>query len=280
MALELKAGELRLALRPDLGGCLAGLWCGDVPVLRSSEPDALEQVRASACFPMVPYTGRLGLRRFRWQGRDHTTAPNFEDSPHSLHGVGWQRPWQVDESGASSAVLRHVHAPDAHWPFEFDARQRIALSDGALDMELEVTNTSAATQPVGLGWHPYFPKRPRSRVHAEVSSRWEADVQQLATRRVAQAGVDGDVAHLAFDHSFENWQGAARIRDEKLSLRLSSSLTYLVNYTPQDKDFFCVEPVSHVANAIHMAEPAAHGLVALAPGQRLAATMRLEVAKA
>lgn len=280
MALELKAGELRLALRPDLGGCLAGLWCGDVPVLRSTEPDALGQVRASACFPMVPYSGRLGLRRFRWQGRDHTTAPNYEDSPHSLHGVAWQRPWQVVESGERSAVLRCVHAPDAHWPFEFDVRQRIALTEGALEMELDFHNTSAATQPVGLGWHPYFPKRPRSRVHAEVAARWETDVQQLPTRRVAQAGVDGDVAHLAFDHSFEGWQGAARIRDEKLSLRLSSSLAYVVIYTPQEKDYFCVEPVSHVANAIHMAEPAAHGLVALAPGQRLAASMRLEVARA
>ena len=280
MALELKAGELRLALRPDLGGCLAGLWCGDLPVLRSTEPDALDHVRASACFPMAPYTGRLGLRRFRWQGRDHTTAPNFEDSPHSLHGVAWQRPWEVAESGERSAVLRCVHAPDAHWPFDFDVRQRIALTEGALEMELDFVNTSAATQPVGLGWHPYFPKRPRSRVHAEVSSRWETDVQQLPTRRVAQPGVDGDVAHLAFDNSFEGWQGPARIRDEKLSLRLSSSLSYIVIYTPQDKDFFCVEPVSHVFNAIHMAEPAAHGLVALAPGQRLAASMRLEVARA
>jgi aldose 1-epimerase len=36
--------------------------------------------------------------------------------------------------------------------------------------------------------------------------------------------------------------------------------------------------VSHVNNAIHMAEPAAHGLVALAPGATLEAAMRLDVA--
>jgi aldose 1-epimerase len=278
--LELRAGGLRLALRPDLGGCLSGLWCDGIPVLRSTEAPALERVRASACFPMVPYSGRLGLRRFRWQGRDYTTAANFDGSPHSLHGVAWQRPWQVVESDDRSAVLRCVHAPDAHWPFDFDVRQRVLLTPAALELELDFVNTSGATQPVGLGWHPYFPKRPRSRIHAEVSARWETDVQQLPTRRVAQPGLDGDVAHLAFDHGFEGWQGAARIRDEKLSLRLSSSLPHLVVYTPQDKDYFCVEPVSHVANAIHMADPAAHGLVALAPGQRLAASMRLEVARA
>ena len=70
------------------------------------------------------------------------------------------------------------------------------------------------------------------------------------------------------------------IPDEKLSLRLTSSLGYLVIYTPPQTDFFCVEPVSHVFNAIHMAEPMAHGLVALAPGQRMAASMRLGVAPA
>ena len=95
---------------------------------------------------------------------------------------------------------------------------------------------------------------------------------------MAQAGIDGDVAHLVFDHCFEGWRGAARIRDEKLSLKLASSLPYLVVYTPEQRDWFCVEPVSHVSNAIHMAEPAAHGLVALASGATFDAWMRIDVA--
>ena len=48
-------------------------------------------------------------------------------------------------------------------------------------------------------------------------------------------------------------------------------------YTPQNKDYFCVEPVSHVSNAIHMADPAAHGLRTLAPGEGFEATMTLDV---
>ena len=52
------------------------------------------------------------------------------------------------------------------------------------------------------------------------------------------------------------------MRDEKLSLSLTSSLPYLVVFTPPTRDYFCVEPVSHVSNAIQMGDPAAHGLVA------------------
>ena len=51
---ELHAGALRLALRPDLGGAVAGLWHGTTPILRSSEPAALSAVREAAMYPLVP----------------------------------------------------------------------------------------------------------------------------------------------------------------------------------------------------------------------------------
>lgn len=274
---ELRAGALRLALRPDLGGCTAGLWLDDLEVLRYTPPEQLTGPRLSGNFPLVPYSNRLGHRRFRWLGHDYTTQPNFDGSPHSLHGVAWTRPWETVSAADGQALLRYRHHADDHWPFDFAVEQRFTLTEDSLTVELAITNEAATNQPVGLGWHPYFPKRSRSRLHVELAQRWESDALQLPTRRVAQPGIDGDVAHLAFDNCFEGWTGTARIRDEKLSLRLSSSLNYLVVYTPADKPYFCVEPVSHVNNAIHMADPLAHGLVSLAPGQTHAAWMKLEV---
>jgi aldose 1-epimerase len=97
---------------------------------------------------------------------------------------------------------------------------------------------------------------------------------------VPQPGIDADIAHLAFDNCFEGWRGPARIRDEKLSLRLSSSLPYLVVFTPDTKPYYCVEPVSHVSNAIHMSDPAAHGLRAVEPNATFDAWMKLEIAHA
>ncbi len=279
-SVELRAGTLRLALCPELGGSIAGLWWGDVAVLRSREAAELESSRAAASFPLVPYSGRLGYRRFRWLGRDHTTQPNFEASPHSLHGLAWQRPWSVLSASGDSAVLSLDHEGDADWPFAFAAQQRFELSPEGLELHLTVTNRAAHAQPIGLGWHPYFPKRPRSRLHVESRERWETDATGLPTRRVPHSGIDADVSHLEFDHCFEGWTGAARIRDEFLSLRLTSSLRYLVVFTPPLREYFCVEPVSHVANAIHMSDPAAHGLMTLAPGASTEAWMRLDISAA
>ena len=275
---ELHAGALRLALRPDLGGCIAGLWHRDTPILRGVEPTALATSRASGSYPLVPYSNRLGYRHFRWKGHEYTTQPNFEDNPHSVHGVGWLRSWEIVSSSTVEVVLRYRHTADAHWPFDFEATQYFSLTPDSMNVRMVFTNTAAVAQPAGLGWHPYFPKRERSRLHIELSDRWDSDATQLPVRKVAQPGIDSDVSHLSFDNCFEGWKGPARIRDEKFSLQLSSSLPYLVVFTPQDKGYFCVEPVSHVSNAIHMADPAAHGLRTVQPGETTDAWMKLDIA--
>lgn len=275
--IELRSGDLRLALRPDLGGCMAGLWHRDLPVLRSVEALQLLASRPSACYPLVPYSNRIGYRRFQWAGEAHTTAPNFGDSPHSVHGVGWLRPWQTLSSSEAHAQLRYVHAPDEHWPYAFEALQRFVLSADTLEVQLEFLNRHGASQPVGLGWHPYFPKRGHSRLRIDVTHRWQSGADQLPTRRVTHDGIDAAVSSLDFDHGFDGWSGPARITDECCSLELTSSLDRLVIYTPQDKDYYCVEPVSHASNALQAEDPLACGVRALAPGQTTGAWMKLRV---
>ena len=279
--LELSAGHLRLALRPDLGAAIAGLWWDDLPVLFSGEPAALVTPRPSGGFVLAPYSNRLGDRRFRWRGQDHTTAPNTAGSPHSLHGLAWARPWAVVSAGADQAELLLAHAPDADWPFAFTLRQRLLLAPTGLTIALAFTSTDTRSQPVGLGWHPFFHRRAGSHLQIDLSHRWDSDPHTLLpTGRQLQPGITADVAQLAFDHCFEGWCGAALIRDEALSMRLSASLPYLVVYTPAQAPYFCVEPVSHVNNAIGMADPTAHGLHDLAAGATLEASFLLEIAPA
>ncbi|HET7865797.1 MAG TPA: aldose 1-epimerase [Burkholderiaceae bacterium] len=275
---ELRAGALRLALRPDLGGSIAGLWHHTEPLMRCTEPAELASARLSACFPLVPYSNRLGFRRFRWQGGDYTTVANFGDSPHSLHGAAWMRPWEVISSTDTEAVLRYSHTPDEHWPFAFEVRQTFALTPQQLTLRFAFTNTGNIAQPVGLGWHPYFPAHTQSQLDIEVTDKWETDEVLLPTRKVPQRGIASLVSQLDVDNCFEGWSGLARIRDERFALELKSSLPYLVVFTPRDKGYFCVEPVSHVNDAIHMADPARHGLRSVETGQSTDAWMTLDIA--
>ena len=174
-------------------------------------------------------------------------------------------------------ALTLLHRADEGWPFDFTARQLFQLSPTSLHAEMSITNTGSQAAPVGLGWHPFFPKRARSRLHVECSGRWELDALKLPTQLVPQPGVDADLSHLDYDHCFEGWSGPARIRDELFALTLRSSLARLVIYTPPGQDFFAVEPVSHVTNAINQPAPSALGLVTLQPGQSQQAWMTLDV---
>lgn len=275
---DLHAGALRLALRADLGGSIAGLWHRDTPVLRSVEPSQLADVEEAACFPLLPYANRLGHAHFRFRGKEQTTVAE-PGQPHSLHGVGWRRPWTIESHTAQDAVLRLVHAPDADWPYAFEALQHINLTPNALGVQLVFTNTGDTVQPVGLGWWPSFPKRSRSRLHVELAQRWENDdVTHLPIRKHAQPGIDGDVTHLDFDHAFEGWSGPARIRDERFSLQLRSGSSYLVVRSHPDTDHFSIAPCTHLPNAIHMADPAAHGLRSLAAGESCEMSLSLDIA--
>jgi len=278
LGIELRAGALRFAVRPDLGGAIAGLWSGGTPVLRSTEPAELTLPRSSASYPLVPYSNRIGNRRFTWAGREHTTVANFGDYPHSVHGVAWLRAWEVVSATETNAVIRYRHVPDDHWPFAFEVVQHFDLTPEALTARFVFTNTGDVAAPAGVGWHPYFPKRARSRLDIAIAGRWDSDATHLPVRREAQAGIADEVARLDYDNCFDGWTGTARITDETFSLALSSTLPYLVVYTPQDKDYYCVEPVSHVSNAIQMADPAAHGLRTLQPGETFDASMTLVVA--
>jgi len=275
---ELARGPLRLVLRPDVGGSIAGLWREGTAVLRACDPGALASPLDAACYPLVPYSNRLGFRRFEWLGRAYTTAPNFGASPHSLHGVGWQRPWRIVSQGADEVALALAHAGDADWPFAFEAEQRFALGERGLRIDAGFTNTAAVAAPVGLGWHPFFPRRARSHLRADVTHRWQNDASGLPARSVPQSGIDARVSDLHYDDCFDGWNGAARIDDELLSIAIVAPWTRLVVYTPGHEDWYCVEPVSHVNDALNMPDPASRGMRVLEPGETERAWMRLEIA--
>ena len=279
---SLRCDALRCEIKPELGGCIAGLWLGDIPVLRSTPAQGLHSVRQSASYPLVPFSNRVGHASLQWQGTDHPLVKNFEPEPHAIHGVGWERPWAVREASETFALLSYEHKADAAWPFDFDSSQAFKLNAHALEMTLSITNQSKVSAPVGLGWHPYFVKRPGSRVTFSTLGRWEMGNDKLPTHRTDSAGLDDDCAALAVDHCFDGWRGELHLRDALLHTRVSSSLTRLVVFTQPGRDSIAIEPASHVNNAVHLmvagiATAEELGLVILKPGETFSCEMRMDV---
>jgi aldose 1-epimerase len=275
--IELRAGPLHLALRPDLGGSIEGLWHGGEPVLRSHAPGSLQRVREAASYPLVPFSNRVAQAQLVWNGTAHPLVKNFAPEPHAIHGVGWLRPWTVLESSESFAMLSLEHKADTSWPFAFDASQTFSLKDNRLELTLSITNQSQQEAPVGLGWHPFFTKRPNSHISFSATGRWDMSAQKLPTQRRTVTGLDEDCAPLDIDDCFDGWSGDVHLRDERFHLHLQSNLRHLVVYTHTSKDFICIEPVSHVNNAMNQSAAQALGVRVLAPGQSWSASMSLDI---
>jgi len=281
-ALCLQAGALRCEINPALGGSIAGLWCDDQPVLRSTPALALSAARLSGSFPLVPYSNRIGYGQLHWAGRRTDLPPNFAPEPHAIHGVGWERAWQVQSHSATEASLVYSHQSDAAWPFAFVATQHFSLSAQALEMRMSLTNQAPEPMPAGMGWHPYFTKGQPAQLAFDASGRWDMGPDKLPTQRRPHAGLHCDGHGLDVDHCFDGWSGQVALTQGARQIRIQSDLRYLVVFTTPDRDTIAIEPVSHVNNALALAQrdgvsPESLGVRVLQPGESWDAQMRIEL---
>lgn len=278
--IELRAGRWRCELSPALGSAVAGLWLDDVPVLRSTPAAQLVSARQAGCYPLVPFSNRVGHASIAWQGTEQPIFRHPGDAPSAIHGIGSQRPWEILDQDERSAMLAYEHRADASSPFAFDCSHTLRLRDSGLEMTLAVTNQSAQPAPIGLGWRPTFVTRAGSHLSFRAAGRWELGPDRLPTARGASAGLDADCATLQADDAFDGWDGVATLRDASLQVRIASGLTRLLVVSGAGEAGVVVAPVSHAPNAIHLyaggASAADLGLRILQPGESFMAQMTIE----
>jgi aldose 1-epimerase len=275
-----QSADLRLHLRPEVGGCVEGLWWKEQAVLRSSSAGSLSNVRLSACYPLIPFSNRVAHAKLVWNGTSHPLVKNFAGEEHSIHGIGWQRSWEVLEHTDDFCMLSLEHAADKTWPFAFDASQTFRLHGNALEMTMSITNQSGQAAPVGLGWHPYFVKRAGSHLSFDAQGIWQMSSDKLPTDLQSSSGLNQACAALAVDNCFEGWSGRALLRDEVMQVQIESDMRRLVVFTNQEKDFVAIEPVSHANNAMNAGnskESADRGVVTLQAGQSWQVSMQIAV---
>jgi aldose 1-epimerase len=237
-----------------------------------------------ACFPLVPFSGRIREGRFAFQGQQVALPLNFPPERHTIHGQGWQTPWTLASRSETEATIEYRHRADA-WPWDYRARQTFALRHDDLNLEIEVTNTSQSAMPAGIGFHPYFKRTPKARITAEVAAMWQYDAEVMPLRLLTpppehHALEKGVVAeNVAMDNTFTGWNRQAEIAwpEWRASLTMTADplLQFLVVFTPPGEDFFCVEPVSNSTDAFNMPAEGDCGVRILAPGESLAAKATL-----
>jgi aldose 1-epimerase len=289
----LSSGAARLAVAPFLGGSLIGYWWEAdgarhdwLVASREAGIADFPELRL-ACFPLVPYSNRIRDGRFTFRGRTivEPTAPGMANA---IHGHGWRLPWQVTARSEAALTMEYEHRPDpgsAAWPWRYRAWQTLALTPEMLAMTMGIESRAAEPMPAGLGHHPYFPRTRQSRVTAAIAGIWWPEAGQLPVERVVpppaadpRQGVMVD--RVSLDHGYSGWNGSVRIewpeRRARLAMTADPALSTLVIYSPPERAFFCVEPVSHCVDAFNLAAQGMSdtGMRVLDPGETWEATVR------
>ena len=285
----IRAGEARVDLAPRYGGAVLNWyaqsggrrvdWFRPTTAIPATPGD-------TACFPLVPFSNRVRNGRFTFRGRTVELPKVERYGAHFRHGFGCLAAWDVIRHDADRAAIEHRETGTS-WPFPYVARQDFALTPDALTHRFSVENTGTEAMPCGFGIHPYFPRTPRSRVVAKVKGLWIADHEVMPVSLEAPPPRDQDPAFAiaphttAVDNVYMGWDRKAEIdwpdRGASLTMTAVDPLDVLIVFTPPEKDFFCVEPVSNITDAFNFAAQGRTdtGMIVLEPGQSVSATVTM-----
>lgn len=242
-----------------------------------------------ACFAMLPFCSRINNGRFQYGEHQVALTPNFPPEPHAIHGFGWQGLWQLETQSDEACVLVYEHdgavSDKTGWPWTFRVTQRLVLSDSGLSVTLTLENLSNDAMPAGMGLHPHFPSAANMRVSMACAGRVVMTDGFLP--EVEKLGGHGEVSPLAgrpwlhrnMDDVFAHRSGGAQIvwpdQPWSLSIEPDPMLAHWIVYAPRDREFICIEPISHLPNAVNinpLKRPSAGEMKALGPGERWSAT--------
>jgi len=251
--LRLVSGDVELAIDPWAGGGITSFTWREIDIFRSHRGDKSPIDLAS--FPLVPFCNRIANGRVMYGDCERSILVSQKDveKQHSIHGLGWISPWATREISDNHAVLSLNH-DGAIWPWTFEATQHIRVFEGGYSHTLSVTNRDETPMPAGLGLHPYFP-RSGAKLELAVDGYWQTDADRLPSQYHQCLTPPDWFAEPGLDNCFSGRSAPIHIHwpSHKLTIEPSPDLSFSHVYSPPGESFFCVEPVSHIPDAVNSA---------------------------
>jgi aldose 1-epimerase len=234
---------------------------------------------------LAPWANRMDGDGFWANGKRYnfdTALGNYRKDGNGLpiHGLlGTFSLWHVTSVGADRKSA-HVTSkfefwkyPDlmAQWPFAHEYEMTYRLANGALEVSTRVSNLSAETMPLAIGFHPYFriPDIPRDQWILRLPARKAvvADHRRMPTGDLKAVDLPNPLPlkDRTLDDGFTDLErddaGRALFMIEsggkQIEILFGQRYPVAIIWEPalppgQTSGFICVEPMTGVTNAINL----------------------------
>lgn len=167
--------------------------------------DAAEiKARAGSHFAiLVPFGGRIGDARYRFDGHAYDLQPGVEGAAREFrHGLVRSVDFEVEELLANDTSARCTLAtsairPRPGYPFSIDLAVTFVLDAQGLALEARMRNAGREAAPCFFGWHAYF------RAGAGMTDDWMLQVPAQTTIRTDDKliALPGKAAYVPLDEA-------------------------------------------------------------------------------
>ncbi|HEV2487446.1 MAG TPA: aldose 1-epimerase [Terracidiphilus sp.] len=305
-------GEVNVLAAPELAGAKKMLDVDD---------DAFGDLgyRLGAAF-LVPYPNRIRGKlsadsktlTTEWEGHAITLpANNIGKLPtaerHAMHGLILKSKTddiRVTKTPGGEQVTGVIHAGDfgGHWLSKTDLVVTITLTAGAVDASITAHNVGGETEPIAIGWHPYFnlPSGDRTQARVLIPGSQLAEVDgydnvfptgkllpvegtrydlRTAGKLLGQEFFDDNWSHLTWQDGAVTVKVIDRAAHYGVDIEgLSPEIKTIQMYAPPDKQFVAIEHQFNFANPFGKEWGKMDtGMVTLKPGQSTRWHVRLRV---
>jgi len=280
--ITLESDTQRLQLAPGLGGSVTAWdWKAggqSIPLFRPWDGASGDRY-TMACFPLVPWSNRITGGGFEFDGKFYQIHANRTEEHYPIHGSGWLQPWQVAERDAGRIKLSLESRGFDGNPYHYRSTETFLFLPDGLQIDLTVTNMGATTLPFGLGLHPYFVRNKETRLMFKSEGVWLPGDDPIPTEHTNNFPATWDYNRFStleggpmIDACYTGWNGKTVIdypdRGLSVTMVMPDCNGYTLFYRPPNRDFFCVEPITHPIDAFHM--PDQPGLAYLTHGDSFA----------
>lgn len=206
---------------------------------------------------LFPWPNRIAQGRWAFDGQELQLPLNEHAPDAALHGLVYNREFDVDVQSDSACSLRLDLDAIPGYPFDFELSAHFELHDSSILVTYTFTNRSSVVAPYAFGFHPYFAVSDQSKL-------W-------------LGGQSVEIENVHIDTTFGKGIHEAKIQTETHRIFIESAeLDYFHVFTNRydtpAQMWLAVEPQSAPKNSLATNEGVLHAQPGLA--NQISATIR------